>query len=95
MEGMTHAVTGPAVPNTEALAGTAQKQVVICVLEVLLKQVVVDVLSGELGTDAVEPQGFQFQHYERAGSVLGQRLVHPQPDLGSGYRVARQYMRTN
>jgi hypothetical protein len=36
MDGMTDTVSGPAVPDTKALASTLEKDVVVCVLVVLL-----------------------------------------------------------
>ena len=75
---------GPAVPDAEPLAGAAQEQVIVGVLVVLLDEVVVDVLGGQFGLDAVEAHRLQLQHDQRAGGVLGQGLVDADADLLAG-----------
>jgi len=90
---MADPVARPAVPDAEAGAGGAQILVVVRVLVVELQEVVIDILGGELGAHPTETHCFQFEHHERAGSVLGQRLIDTQPDLLAGRQLAVDQMR--
>ena len=66
------------------LAGRVQVGVVLGVLLVGLEQVVVDVLHRELRVGALQAQGLELLHHQRAGGVLGKRLVDPQRHLLTG-----------
>jgi hypothetical protein len=83
-----HRVADPvpraAIPQAEALAGRLQEKVIVGILEIGLDQVVVHVLDRDVRLDALETQGFQFQHHQRAGGVLGQGLVDAQADFLAG-----------
>jgi hypothetical protein len=54
VHGVAHAVARTAVPNAEFLAGATEKEMVVCILEVDLQQVVIDALGGKLGLDAAK-----------------------------------------
>ncbi len=56
---------------------------VVGVAEIGLEDVVVDVLRRHLGVRAVEVHGLQLEHHDRAGGVLGERLVDADADLRS------------
>jgi len=43
-----------------------------------LQQVVIDILDAYFRPHSVQLHGFERQHCERAGRVLGERLVNPQ-----------------
>jgi len=49
---MADAVSRPAVPEAESLAGAAQKQVIIGIFKIGLQQIVVDILRRKFGFDA-------------------------------------------
>ena len=61
---------------------------VIGVLEVFLEEVMVHILGRKLGPDARNSQGFEFQHDQGAGRVLGQCLIDFQTDLFAGPHTA-------
>jgi hypothetical protein len=92
VDGVTDPVAGTAVPDTEAFAGTLQKQVIVGVLVVLLDQVVIDVLHRDFCAHPLQSHGFQGQHHQSAGGILGQRLVDFDPNLGAGSHGARNEM---
>jgi len=82
MHRVAHAVPRPAVPRAKLLAGAAQKEVVVRVLEVGLNQVVINVLRRELSLDAGNAHRLKLQHHHRTGGVLGEGLVlHFEVDL--------------
>ena len=68
-------------PQSEALRGGAQIFVIFGVLLVGLQQVVVDVLHADLGARVIESERLELLHHQRAGRVLGQRLVDTDRDL--------------
>src|SRR3712207_391751 len=81
---MADAVTWPrvihAVPGGERL----QEAVVVGVLEVELDHVVVYVLDREGYLHAIHAHPLELQAGHRAGRVLQQRLVYPEPHLLAG-----------
>ena len=85
---VAHAVARLAVPEAEALARAVQEEVVVGVAVVGLQQVVVDVLGRELGADVIQTHRLELEHDHRAGRVLRERLVDPDPDLLTGDRLA-------
>ena len=48
----------------------------------------IDVLRRQLRVRPVEGHRFQLEHDHRAGGVLGERLVDPHPDLGTGRHLS-------
>ncbi len=72
-----------------------QKAVVIRVFVVFLEEVVVHVLNRTLGLDTCHAHGFEFEHDQRAGCVLGEGLIDLQRDLFSGLLPAFDEVRRN
>ena len=58
MDWMTDAVAGAAEPNPETPAGGLKKEMIVRILVVFLNEVVVDILGGEFGFDAVDAHCF-------------------------------------
>src|SRR5262245_62706903 len=81
MAWVAHPIAWPRVPQTEALAGAAQKPMVVWILVIRLDQVVIDILDAELGAHAIQTHCLQFQHHERTRGVLSQRLIDTQPNF--------------
>lgn len=92
---VTHAVARPAVPNTEALAGTVQEQMIVRILVVFLDEVVIDVLGRQLCLDTVQTHRLEFQHHQRSGRILRECLVDSDPDLLAGDHLALHEMGPN
>jgi len=78
---VAHSVAWSRVPQTKAVAGAAQKPVVVWILVVRLDQIVIDILDAELGAHAIQTHCLQFQHHERTRGVLSQRLIDTQPNF--------------
>ena len=85
---VANAVAGPGEPRAVFRGDGLQKPVIIGVLEVDLKNVVVDVDDRCLDLDAVDFEELELHHGHRPGGVLGQRLIDAEGDLGTGYEVA-------
>jgi hypothetical protein len=66
---------------------------IVGVLEILLDDVVVNVLDAHLSLHPVQIHRLQLQHHQRAGGVLGERLVNPDPNLLTGVHLAMYQMR--
>ncbi len=86
--GVGDTVAGFGEPEPEAGACRPQILVVFGVLLVGLQQVVIDILDACLGPGPVQPERLEFLHHQRAGGVLGQRLVDAQRDLLAGSHLA-------
>ena len=84
MARMAHPVSRPRVPHPESLACAAQEEVVVGVLVVRLDDVVVDVLDANLGLHPIQAHRLQLKHHQRAGGILGQGLVDPEPNRMPG-----------
>ena len=78
---VAHAVAGGLYQTPKRRHALLEEQVIVGVLEVLLQQVVIDVLRGYLGPHAVEAHRLELEHHQRAGGVLGQRLIDAKADL--------------
>ncbi|WP_211609217.1 hypothetical protein [Halogranum amylolyticum] len=81
MDRVRDAVAGGRKPDSPLLAGTSQKEIIVGVLVVLLEEIVVHVLGRELGLEVIDVHGFELEHDNRAGDVLGQRLIDVQCDF--------------
>jgi hypothetical protein len=81
VDGVGDAVAGRRVPKPPLLGGASQEQVVVGVLVVLLDEVVIDVLGGEVGVDLLDAHRLELEHHHRAGGVLGEGLVDRERDL--------------
>jgi hypothetical protein len=88
VHGMADALTRAAEHEPEAPRRAAEEDVVVGVLVIGLDDVVVDVLGRQLGTDALEPHRLEREHHQRAGSVLGQRLIDSNGNLVVGFEAA-------
>ncbi len=60
-----------------------QEDVVVGRLALEPERGVVGVGDGELGADLVDPERLELEPRHRPGGILGQALVHADPDLGS------------
>ena len=95
VNGVAHSVARPAVPDTETLTGTLQKDVIVRVSVIRLDQIVVHVLNRKLRLDPVKVESFQREHDERARCVLGQRLVDLEADPCPGPQFSVREVRGN
>ncbi len=68
---------------------------VVGVLVVRLDDVVVDVLDANLGLHPIQAHRLQLKHHQRAGGVLGQGLVDPEPNRGAGRHLTLDQMAFN
>ena len=67
---MADSIARRIVPDAKTPAGASKKQVIVGVLEILLNQVVIEILSRNLGPDPIEAHRFQFEHDKSASRVL-------------------------
>jgi hypothetical protein len=63
VDGVTDAITGSAVPQAKSPAGALQKNVIVRILEIGLDQIMVYILNRNIGFNAVETHGIQFEHH--------------------------------
>jgi hypothetical protein len=77
-------VPGAGEPGAVFRRYRLQEAVVVRVLEVDLKDVVVDVDHGGLDLHALDSEELELHHRHRPGGVLRKRLIDAQPDLGAG-----------
>jgi hypothetical protein len=89
---MADAVPWAAEPEPKSLAGALQKKVIVCVLMIGLDQILINILNGNLGLRPFQIHGFQFQHDQSAGCVLGQRLIDANSNHFSGHHIALEQM---
>ena len=57
---------------------------VVGVLEILLDQIVVHILSRKLGPNAVDVHGFKLEHYHGTGRILGEGLIEDETPIDGG-----------
>ena len=62
---------------------------VVGVLETRLEHVVIDVRDGQLVADPRETERLELEVRERAGRILGQRVIDPDRDLLPRRKLAR------
>ena len=93
VDGVADAVARAAEPDAESPAGALEEEVIVGVPEVLLDEVVIDVLRGELGSYALEAHGFELQHHERPGRVLRERLIDANAYLFASSHASRGEVR--
>src|SRR5262249_42290877 len=92
---MTHSIARAAVPHAEFSTGTPQKKVVIGIPEILLNKVVVYVLGGQLGFNTRQAHSLKLEHHQRAGGVLSEGLVNPEPDFLVRFKMTRKKVTGN
>ena len=68
---------------------------VVRILVVFLDEVVIHILGRQLCLDAVETHRLEFQHHQRSGRILGERLVDVDTDLPAGDHLALNEMGLN
>ena len=69
VNGVTNAVSSPAIPDAETLAGRPEEEVLVGVEMVVLDKVVVDVLNGEGDTNSFQSHSLKFKHNENAKDI--------------------------
>jgi len=74
---VAYAVAGLAQDDAVLLGNALQVPVVICVPEVGLERVVIDIAHAQLSLYARDAQSFKLQVDQRARGVLGQGLIDP------------------
>ena len=87
------AVAGSGESDALGGADALEVEVVVGVLGSELAGVVVDVLDGQLGLDAVDAHGLQLEEGHGAGGVLAERLVDADAYLLAGHAVALDEVR--
>ena len=80
---MADAVARTGKPDTMLLGYAADKPVIISILKTILQCIVVDVCHGKLCFDSGYPHCLVFQISHCSRSILCQRLVDAQTDLGT------------
>ena len=89
---MTHSIARAAEPDAESLTGALQEKVVVGILVIGLNQVMVHILHRDLCPRPLQAHGFQFQHHQCPGCILGQSLVNTDTDHLPGNHLAFQEM---
>ena len=84
MDLMADSVSGAREVNAVLFGHRLDKAVVVGVFKAGLQGVVVDIGDGTLCFDAVYAHRLKFQIRHRAGGVLRQRLIDPEPNLRAG-----------
>jgi len=93
VHGMADPIAGTAIPDAEFFTRAQQKKMVVGIFVIELQQIMIDILRGQFCPHPRHLHGFESQHDQCAGRILGQGLIDSKPDLLSGPHGATDQMR--
>src|ERR1700745_4399689 len=92
---MADTITGTAIPDPEPLTCTQKEEMIIGILMVFLNEIMVNILTGQLRSRAVQSHRLQFEHHESPGRILCECLIDANPDLLPRRHRARKQVRVD
>ena len=90
---MADAIACPAKPDPEPLTCTQKEKMIIGILVVFLNEIVVNILTGQFRSRAVQSHRLQFEHHESPSRILCECLIDSSPDFRPRRHRAREEVR--